>query len=179
MSEGQIIPIIVDNLDIEKEKKDESFEEYQIIKEDYCSSPKCGIKSKIVTKSVEKIIFSPVEISTKPYFKYCVTPGKDEHFKYDFSQSETNHTRNQEDKNQKKNINNISYYQKNSYLDFNKDGLKEEKNENGQSRRIVQRSQVGACFILSKNVVVHEHGLGEVFATMNRAITDNSNFVQA
>jgi hypothetical protein len=141
MSEGQIIPIIVDNLDIEKEKKDESFEEYQIIKEDYCSSPKCGIKSKIVTKSVEKIIFSPVEISTKPYFKYCVTPGKDEHFKYDFSQSETNHTRNQEDKNQKKNINNISFYQKNSYLDFIKDGLKEEKNENDCENVIIEESE--------------------------------------
>ena len=141
MNESQIIPIIVDNLDIEKEKKEESFEEYQIIKEDYCSSPKCGIKSKIVTKSVEKIIFSPVEISTKPYFKYCVTPGKDEHFKYDFSQSETNHTRNQEDKNQKKNINNISYYQKNSYLDFNKDGLKEEKNENDCENVIIEESE--------------------------------------
>ena len=122
--------IIVDNLSSENCKND-SYEEYEIIKEDYCSSPKCGIKSKIVTKAVEKILFSPLEISTNPYFKYCVTPGKDEHFKFDFSQSETNHTRNQEDKNQKKNINNNSNNQKTSYLDTNKDELKEEKDENG------------------------------------------------
>ena len=141
MNETKIIPIIVNNLDNEKEKKEESFEEYQIIKEDYCSSPRCGIKSKIVTKSVEKIIFSPVEISTKPYFKYCVSPGKDENFKHDFSQSETNHTRNQEDKNQKKNINNISNYQKNSYLDFNKDELKEEKKENDSENVIIEESE--------------------------------------
>ena len=102
MNEPKIVPLIIYNNDNYKEKKEESYEEYQIIKEDYCSSPKCGIKSKIVTKSVEKMSFSPIEISTNPYFKYCVIPIKDENFKYDFSQSETNHTRNQEEKNQKK-----------------------------------------------------------------------------
>ena len=101
----QKISIITGNSSSENLKND-SYEEYQIIKEDYCSSPRCGIKSKIVTKSVDKIIFSPLEISTNPYFKYCVTPVKDENFKFDFSQSETNQTRNQEDKNQKKNIDN-------------------------------------------------------------------------
>ena len=126
----QKISNIIGNYSSESLKND-SYEEYQIIKEDYCSSPRCGIKSKIVTKSVDKIIFSPLEISTNPYFKYCVTPVKDEHFKFDFSQSETNHTRNQEDKNQKKNLGNNSNNQKNSYLDTNKDELKEEKEENG------------------------------------------------
>ena len=95
MNEPKIVPLIIYNNDNYKEKKEESYEEYQIIKEDYCSSPKCGIKSKIVTKSVEKMSFSPIEISTNPYFKYCVIPIKDENFKYDFSQSETNHTRKQ------------------------------------------------------------------------------------
>lgn len=129
MNEQRIISIISDDSISENNKKD-SYEEYQVIKEDYCSSPKCGIKSKIVTKSVDKIIFSPVEISTNPYFKYCVTPVKDEHFKFDFSQSETNHTRNLEDKRSKKNVNNISNYQKNSYILLNNNELKEENNEN-------------------------------------------------
>ena len=102
MNETKIIPIIINSFKKEKDNSEESYEDCQIIKEDYCSSPRCGIKSKIVTKSVEKIIFSPIEISTNPYFKYCVTPVKDDHFKYDFSQSETNHTRNQEEKGSKK-----------------------------------------------------------------------------
>ena len=138
MNKQKINHIILDNYLDDKNNKEQSYEEYQIIKEDYCSSPKCGIRSKIVTKSVEKIIFSPIEISSKPYFKYSVSQEKgkkkekekDEHLKYDFSQSETNHTRINEDKNQKKNINNISNYQKSSYLEININELKEEKNEN-------------------------------------------------
>ena len=126
MNEIKLKPNIINN---ENQKKEESYEDYQVIKEDYCSSPKCGIKSKIVTKSVEKMIFSPIEISSKPYFKYCVSPAKDEYFKYDFSQSETNHTRYNEDKNKKKSFNNISNYQKNSYLLVNNNELKEEKKE--------------------------------------------------
>ena len=31
-----------------------------------------------MTKSVEKINFSPIETSTNPYFKYCVTQMKEE-----------------------------------------------------------------------------------------------------
>jgi len=122
-------PIIVHDIKDNNEKNDESFEEYQIIKEDYCSSPKCGIRSKIVTKSVEKIIVSPIEISTYPYFKYSVTPVKDEHMKFDFSQSETNNTRIQEDIKSKKNINNVFNNQKTSYIEIIKDELKEEKSE--------------------------------------------------
>ena len=122
-------PIIVCEINDNNEKKDESIEDYQIIQEDYCSSPKCGIRSKIVTKSVEKIIISPIEISTHPYFKYSVTPIKDEHMKFDFSQSETNNTRIQEDIKSKKNINNIFNNQKNSYIEIIKDELKEEKSE--------------------------------------------------
>ena len=129
MNDSKINPLITYNKEDNKEKKEESLEDYQIIKEDYCSSPKCGIKSKIVTKSVEKIIFSPIEISTNPYFKYCVTPVKDEHFKFDFSQSETNHTRNQEEKKCKHNIKNNSNNQ-NLYIKIIKDELEEEKDEN-------------------------------------------------
>jgi len=118
----------------ENQKNEESYEEYQIIKEDYCSSPKCGIKSKKVTKSVEKIIFSPLEISSNPYFKYCVVPAKDDFLKYDISQSETNHTRIKEEKNFKRSINTISNYKKNSYMVISKNVLKEEKNENEEEK---------------------------------------------
>ena len=62
----------------EKEKIEENDEEYQIIKEDYHSSPKCGIKVKIVKRVINNISFSPLEISSKPYFKYCVTQMKEE-----------------------------------------------------------------------------------------------------
>jgi hypothetical protein len=120
----KIIYSLENNIDINEENED-----YQVIKEDYCSSPKCGIKSKTVTKSVEKIIFSPVEISTNPYFKYYVTPVKEERFKYDFSQSETNHTRNHDEDKSKKSVNIINN-QKCSYIELIKDELKEENNEN-------------------------------------------------
>ena len=129
MNEPKIIPYIITNFQKRKDSEEESYEDCQVIKEDYCSSPRCGIKSKIVTKSVEKIIFSPVEISTNPYFKYCVTPVKDDRFKYDFSQSETNHTRNPEEIKSKKNVNNIPNNLNTSYLEKNKNELKEEKNE--------------------------------------------------
>ena len=129
MNEPKIIPYIIANFQKRKDSKEESYEDCQVIKEDYCSSPRCGIKSKIVTKSVEKIIFSPIEISTNPYFKYCVTPVKDDRFKYDFSQSETNHTRNPEEKKPKKNVNNITNYLNISYFEKNKSELKEEKDE--------------------------------------------------
>ena len=62
----------------ENKKEENSDEEYQIIEEDYHSSPKCGIKSQIVKKSNKNISFSPVEISPKPYLKYSVTQIKEE-----------------------------------------------------------------------------------------------------
>ena len=62
----------------EKGKEEESDEDYQIIKEDYHSSPRCGIKVKIVKRVIKNISFSPLEISPKPYFKYCVTQIKEE-----------------------------------------------------------------------------------------------------
>ena len=64
-------------------------EEYQIIQEDYHSSPRCGIRAKSVRNTFNNIIFSPIEISTKPYCKYCVIPIKEEQ-KNDISQNETN-----------------------------------------------------------------------------------------
>ena len=130
MNDRKNSSLIIYDLEGNNGKKDESLEDYQIIKEDYCSSPKCGIRSKIVTKSTEKIIFSPIEISTNPYFKYSVIPVKEEFLKCDFSQSETNHTRIQEEIKSKKNINNISNNPKISYIEIIKDELKEEKNEN-------------------------------------------------
>ena len=72
-----------------EEFKEENGEEYEIIKEDYNSSPKCGTKSQVVKKINNNITFSPVEISTKPYFKYCVIPMKEEQ-KNDNSNNITN-----------------------------------------------------------------------------------------
>ena len=59
-------------------QKDDSEEVYEVIEEDYRSSPKCGIKSRIVKTVMRNIIFSPIEISTNPYIKYCVTQLKEE-----------------------------------------------------------------------------------------------------
>lgn len=81
-----------------KDKKEESEDEYQVIQEDYHSSPKCGIKSQIVKKIVKNITFSPVEISMKPYFKYCVYAIKEEQ-KNNISQAEANQTKIREEKN--------------------------------------------------------------------------------
>ena len=72
-----------------EEKIFENDDECQIIKEDYHSSPRCGIKSKSVKNTSRDIIFSPIEISTKPYCKYCVIPIKEEQ-KNDISRTETN-----------------------------------------------------------------------------------------
>ena len=72
-----------------EEKIIDNDEEYQIIKEDYHSSPRCGIRAKSVRNTFNNIIFSPIEISTKPYCKYCVIPIKEEQ-KNDISQNETN-----------------------------------------------------------------------------------------
>ncbi len=166
MNEPKIVPLIIYNKDnIIKDKKEESYEEYQIIQEDYCSSPKCGIKSKIVTKSVEKINFSPIETSTNPYFKYCVIPIKDENFKYDFSQSETNHTRNQEEKNQKKNYNNNS--KKNSYVDINE--FKEENTENEKDIELEEENENITKFIIEKK----ESDINVLFNDNENNNTDN------
>ena len=171
MNEPKIVPLIIYNNDNYKEKKEESYEEYQIIKEDYCSSPKCGIRSKIVTKSVEKMSFSPIEISTNPYFKYCVIPIKDENFKYDFSQSETNHTRNQEEKNQKKNNKNNSNNQKISFIDINE--FKEENTENENDIQIEEENETK--YIIEKkesdiNVIFNDNNKDDVIKDSKKNI---------
>ena len=84
----------------------DSLEEYEIIKENYCSSPKCGIKSKNVSNSVEKLVLIPQGISFHPYFKYSVTPMKTEHlFQFEFSQKESNQK--SVDKKYEKSMNNL------------------------------------------------------------------------
>ena len=70
---GQNATAVSRNLTEEKNN-----DELIIIKEDYQSSPKFGIKYKIVKKVIKNIIFTPVEISAQPYFKYCVTQIKEE-----------------------------------------------------------------------------------------------------
>jgi CTD small phosphatase-like protein 2 len=77
---------------------EEKNEEYQIIRENYKSSPRCGIKSLFVKKVKKNIIFSPIEISANPYFKYSITQIKEEQ-KTDISFAETNQTKIKEDKN--------------------------------------------------------------------------------
>ena len=79
--------LINQNNNIIEEKKEENDEEYQIIKEEYQSSPRFGIKSYFHKKLIKNMSFSPVEISTKPYFKYCVTQIKEEQ-KINISQTE-------------------------------------------------------------------------------------------
>ena len=71
---------------------EEKNEEYQVIRENYHSSPKCGIKYLFVKKIIKNIIFSPLEISANPYFKYSVTQIKEEQ-KNDISLAETNQTK--------------------------------------------------------------------------------------
>ena len=71
-------------------QKEDSEEIYEVIEEDYRSSPKCGIKSRIVKKVMRNIIFSPIEISTNPYIKYCVTQLKEEEKNHNSSNLTTN-----------------------------------------------------------------------------------------
>ena len=91
-------PVVLHNLTEEKNN-----DELIIIKEDYKSSPKCGIKCKIVKKVIKNIIFTPVEISAQPYFKYSVTQIKEEQ-KNDISQSETDNTKLLEEKSKTYNL---------------------------------------------------------------------------
>ena len=61
-----------------EEMKEIEEEECQVIKEDYHSSPRCGIRARVVKKITRNITFSPIEISKNPYFKYCVKQIKEE-----------------------------------------------------------------------------------------------------
>ena len=107
------------------EREEENEEEYQIIREDYHSSPNCGIKSQIVKRPINMITFTPVEISRNPYFKYCVFAIKEEQ-KNDSSQTETNHTKIKEEKH---NIINLAQNQDNSNISNNIKILKKEQKE--------------------------------------------------
>ena len=99
-----------------------------------------------------------MEISSNPYFKYCVVPIKDENLKYDFYQSETNHTRNLEEKNQKKNNNNNS--KKISYMNVNE--FKEENSQNENDIEIEEENENITKFIIEKKesdikVIFNDH----------------------
>ena len=91
-------PLITQKL--EEEKNNDGL---TIIKEDYQSSPKCGIKFKTVKKVFKNIIFTPVEISAQPYFKYSVTQIKEEQ-KNDISIAEVENTKLIEDKSKTYNL---------------------------------------------------------------------------
>ena len=120
------ITIIPFQLKEEKEeKKEENDEEYEVIKESYHSSPRYGTKSKIVKKVNNNITFSPVETSTKPYFKYCVVQIKEEQ-KNDISQTETTQTKLNDEKSK---INNLTNCSNNNELRNSLREFKEEKYE--------------------------------------------------
>ena len=112
----------MDEQKFKEEKKEESEEEYQIITEDYCSSPKCGIKSQSVKNVTKNITFSPVEISMNPYFKYSVFQIKEEQ-KNDIFIIETNQTKTKDE--QKKSSNFIN--QNNNDIKIFEKETKEEK----------------------------------------------------
>ena len=112
-------------IDIEEEK-DRSDEEYQVIQEDYHSSPRCGIKSRAVKKVMTNITFSSVEISTKPYIKYCVTQIKEEQ-KNNNSDKQINNSNNN-------NINNNSKPSKKLPKDKKEDNDNEENKEEKETQ---------------------------------------------
>ena len=84
-------------------KIEENNEDLIIIRDCYHSSPKCGIKCKIVKNAFKNIIFTPVEISAQPYFKYSVTQIKEEQ-NNDISPTETENTKLQEEKSRTNNL---------------------------------------------------------------------------
>ena len=102
-------------------------DECQIIKENYHSSPKCGIKALFVKKRKNNIIFTPIEISAKPYFIYCVTQIKEEQ-NNDISQSETNQTKANDYKNT-----NTNNFDSSKVLKINKTMDKEDEEKGKES----------------------------------------------
>ena len=123
MNDEKITIIPFQSKEEKESKKEENDEECEIIKESYHSSPKYGTKSKIVKKVNNNITFSPVETSTKPYFKYCVVQIKEEQ-KNDISQAETTQTKLNDEKSK---INNLINYSNNNELKSSFRDFKEEK----------------------------------------------------
>jgi CTD small phosphatase-like protein 2 len=134
------------NITVEQLNKDKK-EDYQIIRENYHSSPKCGIKALFVKKVKNNIIFTPIEISEKPYFKYCVTQIKEEPYN-DISQSETNQTK----VNDYKTTNTNNYDSTNKVLKIDKindkeDEEREKESEEAHYIQIVEKkaSEITLC----------------------------------
>ena len=116
---------------------EEKNEEYQIIRENYKSSPRCGIKSLFVKKVKKNIIFSPIEISANPYFKYSITQIKEEQ-KTDISFAETNQTKIKEDKN-KINFDSTNKFIKTEKLIDKEDEDREKESEETNYIHIVEK----------------------------------------
>jgi CTD small phosphatase-like protein 2 len=77
MNDEKISNLQIAEIENKIEEESKTDEEYQVIMEEYRSSPRCGMKVEIVKSVMKTIIVSPIEISTNPYFKYCVTQIKD------------------------------------------------------------------------------------------------------
>ena len=137
MNEEKITIIPFQLKEEKEEKKEENDEEYEVIKESYHSSPKYGTKSKIVKKVNNNITFSPVETSTKPYFKYCVVQIKEEQ-KNDISQADTTQTKLNDDKSKN---NDLKNYSNNNELRSSLREFKEEKFEGNKCISIEEENK--------------------------------------
>ena len=117
--------------------QEENEEEYEIIKEDYNSSPKCGTKSHFVKNMYNNNIpFSPAEISTKPYFKYTITLINEEQ-KNDMPSNITN---------------NNSLLQKKQINVKNKNfGKKVENEENNEGKEMQEKKNLNLVKIAKMN----------------------------
>lgn len=135
-------------------------EDLIIIKEGYQSSPRCGIKCKIVKNVFRNIIFTPVEISAKPYFKYSVTQLKEEH-NNDISPTETDNTKLQEEKSRTYNLSTTNNDElklsqiKDKKIDGNsglygEENSKIEKENEYNNIQIIEKKESEKTFSLSK-----------------------------
>ena len=136
-------------------------EDLIIIKEGYQSSPKCGIKCKIVKNVLKNIIFTPVEISAQPYLKYSVTQIIEEK-NNDISPTETENTKLQEEKSRTYNLSttNNDEFKLSQIKDKKTEGNsaiydeannKHEKENENNNIHIVEKKESEKTFSLSKD----------------------------
>jgi len=131
-------------------------EDLIIIREGYKSSPKCGIKCKIVKNVLRNIIFTPVEISAQPYLKYSVTQLKEDQ-NNDISPMETDNTKLQEEKSRTYNLSttNNDEFKLSQIKDKKNDGnsgiYDEENSKNDYNNiHIIEKKESEKTFSLSK-----------------------------
>ena len=130
------------------------------IREGYQSSPKCGIKCKIVKNVFRNIIFTPVEISAQPYLKYSVTQLKEER-NSDISPNETDNTKLQEEKSRTNNLSttNNDEFKLSQIKDkktdgnsgiYNEENSKNDKENEYNNIHIIEKKESEKTFSLSR-----------------------------